>query len=152
MQPRIWLAFQAVSTHWKSCQVLHPPIPLRPYPQSCSSFTLLPACTCAQDCPNPCGGHCTWPFWISWSFTGPCLKPVQVLLDGIPSLQHVGHSTQLAEGALDPTLPVTSKDLKQHQSKQWSLRNTTWHWSPFGCWAIGVWLSSQLLIHPSSSI
>jgi len=43
--------------------------------------------------------------------------------DGIPFLQHVNHTTQLgvisnvAEGALDPTVHVTDKDVKQRWSK-----------------------------------
>jgi len=46
------------------------------------------------------------------------LKPVQVPLDGIPSLQHFDPITQLgvagklAEGALNPTVHVTEKDVK----------------------------------------
>ncbi|KAK4808830.1 hypothetical protein QYF61_001338 [Mycteria americana] len=53
--------------------------------------------------------------------TGPPLKPVKVPLDGMPSLQHVDHTTQLgvigklAEGAL--TVHVTNKDVKQHRSQ-----------------------------------
>ena len=49
----------------------------------------------------------------------PPLKPVKVPLDGIPSLQRVDHITQLgvtgqlAEGALNPTVCVTDKDIKQ---------------------------------------
>ncbi|KAK4828770.1 hypothetical protein QYF61_000795 [Mycteria americana] len=51
--------------------------------------------------------------------TGSPLKPVKVPLDGIPSLQHVECATQLgvvskpAEGALNPTVHVTDKDVKQ---------------------------------------
>ena len=54
--------------------------------------------------------------------TGPPLQPVQVALDGIPSLQRVNCTTQLgvigklAEGALNPIVPVTNKDNKQCQS------------------------------------
>ncbi|KAM6384895.1 dTDP-D-glucose 4,6-dehydratase isoform 4-T5 [Alca torda] len=55
--------------------------------------------------------------------TDPPLKPVQVPLDGIPSLQHVDRATQLgvvgklAEGTLNPTVHVTDKDVKQHWSQ-----------------------------------
>ncbi|KAK4827472.1 hypothetical protein QYF61_018708 [Mycteria americana] len=51
--------------------------------------------------------------------TGPPLKPVKVPLDGIPSLRRVNRTTQLgvvrkfAEGALNPTVHVTNKDIKQ---------------------------------------
>ena len=51
--------------------------------------------------------------------TGPTLKPVKVPLDGIPSLQNVDGTTQLgvvrrlAEGALNPTLQVAEKGVKQ---------------------------------------
>ena len=50
---------------------------------------------------------------------GPLLKLIQVLLDGIPSLQHMNRTTQLgvvcklAEGALDPTVYV-DEDIKQY--------------------------------------
>jgi len=66
--------------------------------------------------------------------TGPPLKPVKVPLDGILSLQHVDCTTQLGvvgrlvEGTLNPTV----KDVKQHRSQYWPLRNTTCHWSPLG--------------------
>jgi len=56
--------------------------------------------------------------------TAPLLKPLTVLLDGIPSLQHVDCTTQfasvtgkLAEGALHPTAHVTNKDVIQHWSQ-----------------------------------
>jgi len=50
--------------------------------------------------------------------TGPLLKLIQFLLDGIPALQNVDHTTQLgviyklAEGALDPTVYVIEEDIK----------------------------------------
>jgi len=55
--------------------------------------------------------------------TGPPLKPVKLPLDGIPSLQSVDHTTQLgviskiAEHALNPTIHVANKDVKQHRSQ-----------------------------------
>ncbi|PKU42315.1 rna-directed dna polymerase from mobile element jockey-like [Limosa lapponica baueri] len=54
---------------------------------------------------------------------GSLLKPVQVPLDGIPFFQRVDHATQLdivsklAEGALNPTVNVANKDVKQSQSQ-----------------------------------
>jgi len=66
--------------------------------------------------------------------TGPPLKPVQVPLDGIPSFQRVNRTTQLsvvgklAEGALDPTVRVTDKDVKQRWSQYRPLRNATRHY------------------------
>ncbi|KAK4808881.1 hypothetical protein QYF61_007996 [Mycteria americana] len=74
--------------------------------------------------------------------TGPPLKPVQVPLDGIPSLQRVDCTTQLgvvgklAEGALNPTVHVTAKDVKQCQSQHQPLRNAACHCSPPGHRAI----------------
>ena len=53
----------------------------------------------------------------------PLLKPVQVPLDGIPSLWCIDHTPQLdvickfAKGALDPTLNVTAEDTKEYQSR-----------------------------------
>ena len=55
--------------------------------------------------------------------TGPPLKLVQAPLDGIPSLQCVNCTTQpgviseLAEGALNPFVHFTHKDVKQCQSQ-----------------------------------
>ena len=54
---------------------------------------------------------------------GPLLKTVHVTLDGILSLRHVSHTTQLdvihklAEGALDPTVDVIDEDTKEHCSQ-----------------------------------
>jgi len=54
---------------------------------------------------------------------GPPLKPVQVPLNGIPSLQRVSHFAQLAvvskfaEGTLNPTVHFALKDIKQSQSQ-----------------------------------
>ena len=53
--------------------------------------------------------------------TGPCLQLFQFLLDGIVSFQRVDCTTQLgvigklAEGALNPTVHVTDKDIRQYQ-------------------------------------
>ncbi|KAK4826501.1 hypothetical protein QYF61_009574 [Mycteria americana] len=64
---------------------------------------------------------------------GPLLELVQVPLDGIPSLRHVNHTTQLgvvcklAEGALNPTVHVIDEDIKQYRSQYGPLRDTT-HW------------------------
>ncbi|KAK4822574.1 hypothetical protein QYF61_017160 [Mycteria americana] len=64
---------------------------------------------------------------------GPLLKLVQVPLNGIPSLRHVNHTTQLgvlckfAEGALDPTVYVVDEDIKQCWSQYRPLRDTTHH-------------------------
>lgn len=60
--------------------------------------------------------------------TDPPLTPAQVPLDYIPSLQCVHCTTllgvigKLAEGAL---VLVTDKDVKQHRSQYWLLKNTT---------------------------
>ncbi|GAB0186614.1 mitochondrial enolase superfamily member 1 [Grus japonensis] len=90
---------------------------------------------------------------------GPPLQPVKVPLDGIPSLQRVNHTTQLgvigklAEGALDPTVHVTDKDVKQHWSQYRPLRNTTCHWCPLGSQAIDCnFLSVSQFLMTSSSL
>ncbi|KAK4830491.1 LOW QUALITY PROTEIN: hypothetical protein QYF61_011404, partial [Mycteria americana] len=60
---------------------------------------------------------------------GPLLE--LVLLNGIPSLRCVNHTTQLrvickfAEGAFDLTVYVTDKDIKQYWSQYQPLRDTT---------------------------
>ena len=54
---------------------------------------------------------------------GSLLKPVQVPLDGIPypmcviSTTQLGVVCKLAESALDPTVCVAYKDVKQHWSQ-----------------------------------
>ena len=55
---------------------------------------------------------------------GPCLKPVQVPLDGILALQRADRTTQLgvvgrlsADGALNPTVHVANRDVKRHCSQ-----------------------------------
>ncbi|GAB0180669.1 cAMP-dependent protein kinase inhibitor alpha [Grus japonensis] len=64
---------------------------------------------------------------------GLLLKLVQVPLDGILSLRHVNHTTQLgvicklAESALNPTVHVTDEDIKQYWSQYRPLRDTTCH-------------------------
>ncbi|KAK4819021.1 hypothetical protein QYF61_024137 [Mycteria americana] len=64
---------------------------------------------------------------------GPLLQLVQVPLDGILSLRHVNHTTQLsvvcklAEGALDPAVYVIDEDIKQYQSQYGLLRDTPRH-------------------------
>ena len=60
----------------------------------------------------------------------PLLELVQVPLDGISSLQCVDHSTQLgvickfSEGALNPTVCVIDKDIKQYWSEYGPLWDT----------------------------
>ncbi|PKU46851.1 solute carrier family 22 member 7- hypothetical protein [Limosa lapponica baueri] len=73
---------------------------------------------------------------------GPLLELVQLPLDAILSLRHVNCTIQLsvicnlAEGALDPTLYVIGKDIKQYWSQYRPLRDTTYHQSPSGHSAI----------------
>ena len=50
--------------------------------------------------------------------TGPPLKPAQVPLDDIPSLECVNCTTQLGViGKLNPTVHVVNKDVEQRQSQ-----------------------------------
>ncbi|PKU46206.1 hypothetical protein llap_3480 [Limosa lapponica baueri] len=66
------------------------------------------------------------------------LKPVQVPLDGLPSFQCINSTTQLgvtsnlAKGALNPTIHVANKDVKQRWSQYRPLRSATHHCSPLG--------------------
>jgi len=77
----------------------------------------------------------------------PLLDLVQVPPDGILSLRHVDHTTQLgvtcrlAEGALDSAIFVIDKYIKQYWSLYRSLRDTTRHWSLIqpltpSCWTL----------------
>ncbi|KAK4821259.1 hypothetical protein QYF61_017137 [Mycteria americana] len=86
---------------------------------------------------------------------GPPLKPVKVPLDGIPSLQRVICTTQLgiigklAEGALNPAVHVTNKDVKQRRSQYQPLKNATHHRSPLGHRAID---HNSECDHPANSL
>jgi len=60
----------------RSCWAPHQPTPSSP-PQGCFLSILHPACICAQDCPNPHGGPCTWRCWTSWSSRGPTSQACQ---------------------------------------------------------------------------
>jgi len=74
---------------------------------------------------------------------GPLLKLVQVPLDGISFFCCINRTTQLsvvcklAEGALDPTVYVIDKDIKQYWSQDRPLRDTIHHWPLPGHGAIG---------------
>ncbi|PKU45108.1 hypothetical protein llap_4594 [Limosa lapponica baueri] len=74
--------------------------------------------------------------------TGPPLKPVKVPLDGTSSLQCVDCSTQLgvicklAAGALNLTVHVADREVKQYRFNYCPLRNYSHHWSPLGHQAI----------------
>ena len=54
---------------------------------------------------------------------GPLLQPLQVPLDGFPSLQcidctaHVGVVCKLAEGALNAIIYVVDEDVEEHRSQ-----------------------------------
>ncbi|PKU32521.1 serine-rich hypothetical protein [Limosa lapponica baueri] len=86
-------------------------------------------------CPNPGAGPCTLvePHEIHM---GSLFELVQVPLDGIPSLKHINHTTQLgvigklAEGALDPTVCVIDEDIKQYCFQYGPFRIATSHQSP----------------------
>ena len=62
-----------------------------------------------------------------------CSDPSRAFLpSGTLTFSHFGVICKLSEGALNPTLHVTYKDVKQHQSQHRSMRNTTRHSSPIG--------------------
>jgi len=96
--------------------------------------------------------------------TGALLKACQCLSGWHPSLRCVDCTTQLgvtiklAEGALNRTVHVIDKDVKQCQSKYQPLRNATRHWSPLGHQTIdhkSLSVTIQpvpypLMVHPSN--
>ena len=69
---------------------------------------------------------------------GQLLQPVQVPLNGISSFYCINHTTQLgvicklAKGVLNPIVYVVDKDIKQYQSQDRPLRDTTRYWPPPG--------------------
>lgn len=68
----------------------------------------------------------------------PHLKPVCIPLGGISSFQcfscttWLGVTGKLAESVLSPTVHISEKDVKQHQSQYWFLKNVTRDWSSPG--------------------
>ena len=64
----------------------------------------------------------------------PAIQPVQIPLQGLPTLRQIDASSQLGvisnltEGALSPLVQIIREDIKQGQP----LRNTTGDWSPAG--------------------
>ena len=52
MQPRIWLAFWAVSAHWQLIPSLHSPVLPSPSLQGCSQSLHPPAFIDTRDCPD----------------------------------------------------------------------------------------------------
>lgn len=86
----------------------HQSTPPSPPPQGCSQSSLYPDFICAWNFPDHVQGLALGLVKLNKVCTGLTLKPVKVLLDGIPFLQHVDHTTSLgvagglAEGALGP--------------------------------------------------
>lgn len=70
---------------------------------------------------------------------GLLFHPVQLLLDGIYSFSFVSCTTQLdvinrfAKDALSPTIYITEKDVKEHQSQDKLLGDTTHQQPPLQC-------------------
>lgn len=68
----------------------------------------------------------------------PLSKPVQVLLNGIPSFWHINSTIQLgvisvfAEDALNPTAYVINKDVEEHKFQDRPLKDTTHGQPPTG--------------------
>ncbi|KAK4816774.1 hypothetical protein QYF61_022772 [Mycteria americana] len=69
---------------------------------------------------------------------GPSIQPVQVPLQSLPTLQQINTPTQLGvickltEGALDPFIQITDKDIKQNWPQLRALGNTTCDRPPAG--------------------
>ncbi|KAK4820326.1 hypothetical protein QYF61_023559 [Mycteria americana] len=69
---------------------------------------------------------------------GPWIQPVQVPLQSLPPLQQINTPTQLGvickltEGALDPLVQVTDKDIKQNWPQHRALGNTACDRPPTG--------------------
>ena len=91
---------------------------------------------------------------------GPILKLVQLPLSGIPSLYHINCTIHLdvvskhAESALDPTVLVIEKDIKEQQSQDGALGNTTRHWLPSGRSAVGnnpLTMTIEPILYPANS-
>ncbi|PKU41591.1 hypothetical protein llap_8090 [Limosa lapponica baueri] len=71
-------------------------------------------------------------------FKIPSIQPVQIPLQGLSTLQQVNTPTQLGvickftEGALDPLIQITDKDVKENRPQYRTLWDTTRDRSPTG--------------------
>jgi len=89
---------------------------------------------------------------------GPLLQPVQVPLDGFPSLQCINCTTQLgvvcklAEGSLDSIVYVIDEDVEEYQSQDQALGDITCDWPPPRHRIIDpLAVTSQPVLNPMSS-
>ncbi|KAK4822236.1 hypothetical protein QYF61_011877 [Mycteria americana] len=128
LQPKIRLTFWAASTHcWLTSSFLSISTP-KSFSSGLLSIHCPPSLYLCLGLPRPrCKDLALGLVELHEAY----LKPVKAPLDGIPSLQHINCTTQLdvvdklAEGALNPTIHVANKDVKQCQSQCQPLRNTS---------------------------
>ena len=70
---------------------------------------------------------------------GPSIQPVQIPLQSLPTLEQVDTPAQvgvickLPEGALDPLIQITDKDVQQNCPWYWALGSPTGDRPPAGC-------------------
>ncbi|KAK4810518.1 hypothetical protein QYF61_004481 [Mycteria americana] len=92
---------------------------------------------------------------------GPSIQPVQVPLQSLPTLQQINTPTQLGvickltEGALDPFIQITDKDIKQNWPQHRALGNTTCDWPPTGVNSIhhhSLGPAIQPVLYPAKSM
>jgi len=121
MQPRIQLAFWAVSSDcWVMLSFLSAKTP-ESFSSGLLSIHSLPRYICSWIPPTCVQDLALGLVELHEVCTGPPLKSIP--LDGIPAFQHVNLTMQLgvigklAEGALNPTVHATDKDVKQRRSQ-----------------------------------
>lgn len=147
---QVWLSGLQVHIS-RSCWASHPPTPPGCSPGAAlRSLSAPPGCVCARGWPNsPAPGLAD----LHKADTDPALQPVENPLDDIPSLQCVPDPPSSAPSAHPAGVPGIPKVLDQRcetalipQSRPWgaSLLPTG---TPNHEQQLGVWSSSQLLIH-----
>ena len=91
----------------------------------------------------------------------PSIQPVQTPLYSLPTLKQIDTPAQLGvickhtEGALDPLVQITDKDIKPNWPEYWALENTTCDWPSTGFISIhhnSVGSAIQSVFYPTENI
>ncbi|KAK4815816.1 LOW QUALITY PROTEIN: hypothetical protein QYF61_007425 [Mycteria americana] len=91
---------------------------------------------------------------------GPWIQPVQVPLQSLPTLKQINTPTplgvicKLTESALDPSVQIIDKDIKENWPQHRALGNTTCDWPPTGVNSIhhhSLGLAIQPVLYPEKS-
>jgi len=150
MQPRIWLAFWSASTCCWVMLSFSSTSTLKSFSSELLSINSLPSLYLCLGLPWPmCRTlHVAQLNFLMFAWAHVSGLSRSLWMPTLPSrATQPGVIRKLAEGVLNPTIHVTEKDFKPHQSQYWLLRNASWHRSPLGLWVIDC-NPLSVTIHP----